>query len=188
LRHRETGGSFDAQNPAFNLRGGTVRGAEMWRKKARQSLVTVEPAQATSNSERVVLVACPVFLRELLIPQSRVDFRDGRGLHGNVPTIERPEVQPAPKMLAQIQQPGKAGVSGAGYRARHIKVENRFCLAGAKFRKARPAGIAAAGRAISADSVPSSDRSHHQIRTPANSLPQPHSRRSASFLCSSQSL
>lgn len=138
----------------------------MWRKKARQSLVTIELAQAPSNGEGVVLVACPVFLRELLIPQSRVDFRDGRGLRGNVPTIERPEVQPAAKMLAQIQQPGKAGVSGAGPRARHIEVENRFCLAGANFRKTPPTGIAAAGRAISADSVANKADIHILVRRP----------------------
>ena len=79
---------------------------------------------------RVVLVARAPLLCEATAPQRRIDLGDSRTPARNIPAIERPEMDAGPEPLADIAQPGNAGMGGFRYRPLHVEMEYGFRAAG----------------------------------------------------------
>ena len=52
-----------------------------------------------SDAEGIVLVACPVFAREIAAPQRRIDFGDSRTSGRDVPAIKGPEMNAGAEAL-----------------------------------------------------------------------------------------
>jgi hypothetical protein len=104
-----------------------------------------------------VLVGTPRLAGKDAAPQRWLDLRDSRAPDRNVPAVERPEMHPLSKLLADEAQPGNAGVGRFRHRTLHVEMKNRFCAARALFGQRRQRALPV--RAASLPHTPSRTKS-----------------------------
>lgn len=79
-------------------------------KEPAEGAIAVCTLQPRRRCKRCLFVAIAVGSRESPHPQRRIDLGDDRPPLGNLPTIERPEVDGVFAVFLQIEEPRKTGV------------------------------------------------------------------------------
>ena len=91
---------------------------------------------------------CSPLLGKAAAPQRWIDFGDSRTFGRDIPAVERPEMDAGPEPLADIAQPGDAGMRGFRHRPLYVELKDRFRAARAFLSQPPPAGIAHPRRTI----------------------------------------
>jgi hypothetical protein len=76
------------------------------------------------NRKCILLVRSSSSHRKISTPERRIDFNDHRVIGRHVPTVERPEMDAARRVLPDVPQPWNPGVRGFRYLSLHVELEN----------------------------------------------------------------
>src|SRR5271156_4805152 len=95
-----------------------------------------------------MLIRGPILAGEAPGPHPGVDFSDGGAARGNLPPVERPEVDAFAESLTNEPQPRNSRMRRFCHRAQRAEIEDGLRAAGSFLRDATPTAVPASRGAV----------------------------------------
>ena len=118
--------SLEPQNPSFDLGYLELGWFQAGFEEFCEAAVEISGAHPGGDRIGVLLVGVTSLDLEASAPQPRINHHHHRLSARNVPAVERPKMDPAAQLLAEVTQPRKASVGGLGYGALNVEVKDRL--------------------------------------------------------------